>query len=258
MERRLLLVFLLGLFAFGCASTGDVTQVRQDVSTVYGEQTSYREKTDARLSRMEKDMKDLQKMIGTPDAGLRKQVVDMSLTDQSRDDKIKAILGRLDELEAQLRTYWEETKNEMKDLRKQITAPPEAAPAAPTKANAEGIYKQGFDAFQKGSYDNAVTLFAQFVKENPDSPLAPNAYYWMGESYMSGKNYEKAIVQFQEVVDKYPKSDKAGKAMLRQADAFSALGDKKSSTTLLKRVIELFPKSEEARLAERKLRGGAL
>ncbi|MGA2070446.1 MAG: hypothetical protein ABSG97_03780, partial [Sedimentisphaerales bacterium] len=151
-------------FLAGCEGYSDKSFYPKDVSTVYGEQTSYREKTDARLSRMEKDMKDLQKMIGTPDAGLRKQVVDMSLTDQSRDDKIKAILGRLDELEAQLRTYWEETKNEMKDLRKQTTAPPEAAPTAPTKANAEGIYKQGFDAFQKGSYDNAVTLFAQYVK----------------------------------------------------------------------------------------------
>ncbi len=258
MEKRLLPVFLLGLFAFGCASTEDVTQVRQDVSTVYGEQTSYRERTDARLSRMEKDMKDLQKTVGTPDVGLRKQVVDMSLSDQSRDDKIKAILGRLDELESQLRTYWEETKSEIREVRKQMTAPPETASTAPTKANAEGLYKQGFEAFQKGSYDNAVALFAQFVKENPDSPLAPNAYYWTGESYMSGKNYEKAIVQFQDVVDKFPKSDKAGKAMLRQAEAFSALGDKKSSTTLLRRVIELFPKSEEARLAERKLRGGAL
>ena len=162
---------------------------------------------------------------------------------------------RLDELESQLRAYWEETKNQIKDLRKQMTAPPpEAAPAAPTKPNAEGLYKQGFDAFQKGSYESAVTLFAQYVKENPDSPLAPNAYYWMGESYMSGKNYEKAIVQFQEVVDKFPKSDKAGKAMLRQAEAFSALGDKKSSTTLLKRVAELYPKSDEARIAERLLR----
>ncbi|HUJ69598.1 MAG TPA: tol-pal system protein YbgF [Syntrophorhabdales bacterium] len=258
MKKGLLPVFLLGLFVFGCASPGDVTQVRQDVSTVYDEQTSYKEKTDARISKIEKDIKDLQKMVGTPEAGLRKQVVDMSLSDQSRDDKVKAILGRLDELEAQLRTYWEETKTEMKDLRKQMTAPPEATGGTPPKADAEGVYKQAFDAFQKGSYDSAVTLFAQFVKENPDSPLAPNAYYWMGESYMSGKNYEKAIVQFQEVVDKFPKSDKAGKAMLRQAEAFSALGDKKSSTTLLKRVIELFPKSEEARLAERKLRSGGL
>jgi len=259
MKKGVLTLLLLGLFAFGCASPGDVTQVRQDVSTVYDEQTSYKEKTDARLSRIEKDIKDLQKMVGTPEMGLRKQVVDMSLSDQSRDDKIKAILGRLDELESQLRTYWEETKTEMKDLRKEMTPPPEATGSVtPPKANGEEVYKQAFDAFQKGSYDSAVTLFAQFVKENPDSPLAPNAYYWMGESYMSGKNYEKAIVQFQEVVDKFPKSDKVGKAMLRQAEAFSALGDKKSSTTLLKRVIELFPKSEEARLAERKLRSGGL
>lgn len=258
MGKRLLPLFLFGLIAFGCASPGDVTQVRQDVSTVYDEQTSYKEKTDARLARMEKDIKDLQKMVGTPEAGLRKQVVDMSLSDQSRDDKIKAILGRLDELESQLRTYWEETKTEMKDLQKQMAAPPEASQTAPARANAEGVYKQAFDAFQKGSFDQAIALFTDFVKENQDSPLTPNAYYWMGESYMSGKNYEKAIVQFQEVVDKFPKSDKAGKAMLRQAEAFSALGDKKSSTTLLKRVIELFPKSEEARLAERKLRSGGL
>ena len=258
MNGRFLPVLFLGLFAFGCASTEDVSQVRHDVSTVYGEQSTYIEKTDERLSKMEKDIKDLQKMVGTPEAGLRKQVADLSVSDQFRDDKIKAILGRLDELEAQLRTYWEETRTSLKDLQKEITAPPAAGPAAPPKAISEDIYKQGFDAFQKGSYDSAVSLFTQFVKENPDSPLAPNAYYWMGESFMSGKNYEKAIVQFQEVVDKFPKSDKAGKAMLRQAEAFSALGDKKSSTTLLKRVIELFPKSEEARLAERKLRGGAL
>ncbi len=257
MNKRFLPVLLLGLFAFGCASTEDVSQVRQDVTTVYSEQTSFRDRTDSRLAKMEKDMKDLQKMVGTPEAGLRKQVVDLSLSDQSRDDKIKAILGRLDELEAQLRTYWEETKTELKDLKKEREASA-ATQTAPLIANPEDLYKQGFDAFQKGSYENAVGQFTQFVKENPDSPLAPNAYYWMGESYMSEKNYEKAIVQFQQVVDKFPKSDKAGKAMLRQAEAFGALGDKKSSTTLLKRVIELFPKSEEARLAERKLRGGAL
>jgi tol-pal system protein YbgF len=261
MNKGFLPVLLLGLFAFGCASNEDVSQVRQDVTTVYSEQTSFRERTDSRLAKMEKDMKDLQKQVGTPEAGLRKQVVDLSLSDQSRDDKIKAILGRLDELEAQLRTYWEETKSELKDLRKEreATAAAQAqAQAAPPKANPEDVYKQGFDAFQKGSYENAIGQFTQFVKESPDSPLAPNAYYWMGESYMSEKNYEKAIVQFQQVVDKFPKSDKAGKAMLRQAEAFGALGDKKSSTTLLKRVMELFPKSEEARLAERKLRGGAL
>jgi len=128
---------------------------------------------------------------------------------------------------------------------------------AEPKMDAQDIYKQGFDAFQKGAYNDAALLFTRFLQENPESPLAPNAYYWTGESYMCQKNYEKAIVQFQQVVDKFPKSHKAGKALLRQAEAFGALGDKKRSTTLLKRIVELFPRSEEARLAERKLRGDA-
>ena len=266
MNARYLLLVLIALSSFGCASSGDVSQVRQDVSTVYTEQTSYRERTDARLSRLEKEIKELQEAIGTPDSGLRKQVVDMGLTDEARDEKIKTILGRLDELESQLRTYWDEVRGELKELKAaQVaaqtstqTAPQAQTPASPTKANPDELYKQGFDAFQKGGYNDAVPLFTQFVKENPDAPLVANAYYWMGESYMNLKNYEKAILQFQEIIERFPKSDKAAAAMLRQAEAFGSLGDKKSSTTLLRRVIELFPKSEEARLATRELRGSGL
>jgi tol-pal system protein YbgF len=244
--------------------------VRQDVSTVYSEQTSYRERTDARKAHLEKDMKTVEQAIGTPDSGLRKQVVDMSLTDEARDAKIKEILGRLDELESQLRTYWSEVRGELKDLKAaqqpaaqnpvqgpvQDQVQPQDQPAA--KTNTDDSYKRGFDAFQKGSYNEALPLFAQYVKENRDAPLVPNAYFWMGESYMNMKNYEKAILQFQDVIERFPKSDKAPKAMLRQAEAFAGLGDKKSSTTLLRRVVELYPKSEEARVATRELRGNGL
>jgi tol-pal system protein YbgF len=259
MNTKCLLLLLIALSAFGCASSGDVSQVRQDVTTVYSEQTNYRERTDARLSHVEKEMKDLQNAIGTPDTGLRKQIVDLSLTSEAQDEKIKTMLGRIDELESQLRTYWDELRGELKELKKAQAEATGPASTQPEKAeDPEEMYKQGFDAFQKGAYNDAIPLFAEFIKEKPDAPLVPNGYYWMGESYMNLKNYEKAILQFQEVVDRFPKSDKAGKAMLRQAEAFGNLGDKKSSTTLLKRVIELFPKSEEARLAERKLRGGSL
>ncbi len=255
---RLLVLFLVALAAYGCASSGDVSQVRQDVTTVYSEQTTFREKTDARLSRLEKDMRDLQKNLGSTDAGLRKQVADLSISAEARDDKIRQIYGRLDELESQLRTYWEEVKRELKDLRKQREAAVNAGPAPTPQVSPEEVYKQGFDAYQKGAYEEAAQVFARFLKQSPDAPLAPNAYFWMGESYMNLKDYEKAIVQFQELVDKFPKNDKASRAMLRQAEAFAALGDKKSSTTLLKRIVELFPKSEEARVADRRLRGGTL
>jgi tol-pal system protein YbgF len=257
-------LLLIALIALGCASSGDVSQVRQDVTAVYGEQTTYREKTDARLSRLEKDTKDLQRNLGSPDTGLRKQVVDLSLSAAARDEKIRSIYGRLDELESQLRSYWEEVKGELRALKDELRdlkrqreiANSGSAPAS--KTNPDELYKQGFDAYQKGAWEDAAQTFSRFVQQNPVAPLAPNAYFWTGESYMNLKNYEKAIVQFQELVDIFPNSDKAGRAMLRQAEAFGALGDKKSSTTLFKRVIELFPKSEEARVAERRLRGGTL
>ena len=251
---RVFPLLLIALFLFGCASSGEVSQVKQDVTSVYTEQTSYMEKTDTRLSHLEKEIKELQKAVGSPDSGLRREVVDLSVGSENRDEKIKAILGRLDELDSQLRAYWEDTKAQLRELKK--TGEETAGQGAGAKATPEDLYKQGFDAFQKGAYADAVPLFMQFVQQNPTAPLAPNAYFWMGESYMSQKVYEKAIVQFQEVIDKFPKSDKAAKAMLRQAQAFAAIGDKKSSTTVLKRVIELFPKTEEARLANRALRSG--
>ena len=254
----LLMSFFVLFSLFRCASSGDVSQVRQDVTTVYTEQTTYMEKTDARMAKLEKEMKGLEKIVGTPEEGLRKQVVDLSVAGEARDEKIKGILGKIDELESQLRTYWEEVRNELKELKRGTPEGLSSSSTGPTTGGPEDIYKQGFDAFQKGAYADGAALFARFVKENPASPLAPNAYYWMGECYMGLKDREKAIVQFQEVVEKFPKSEKAARAMLRQAEAFEALGDKKSSTTLLKKVIELFPKTEEGRLADRMLRGGTL
>ncbi len=256
---RFLPLLFIPLILLGCVSPQEVSQVREDVTSVYSEQTTYMKRTDQRLATLEKEINDLRKAVGTPEAGLRKEVVDLSLAGENRDEKIKSILGRIDELEAQLRTYWEEVKSELRDVRRgKDGGGGMTQSSTPAKGGAEDFYKQGFDAFQKGSYDNAIQIFTQFVKQNPDSPLAPNAYYWMGESYMNVKNYEKAIVQFQEVIDKFPKSEKAGRAMVRQAEGFGILGDKKSSTTLLKRVIELFPKTEEARMAERMLRGGGV
>jgi len=244
---RIVPLLLIALFLFGCASGGEVSQVKQDVTSIYTEQTNFQEKTDARLSNLER-------AVGSSDAGIRKQVVDLSVGNESRDEKIKTILGRLDELESQLHSYWEDTKAQLREMKKARAGT--ANQNGEAKGAPEDLYKQGFDAFQKGAYTDAVSLFTQFVQQNATEPLAPNASDWMGETYMSMKAYEKAIVQFQEVVDKFPKSDKAARAMLRQAEAFAAIGDKKSSTTALKRVIELFPKTEEARLANRALRSG--
>jgi tol-pal system protein YbgF len=262
--KRCLAFCLLFLAALGCASTSEVGDVRRDVTTVYQEFRSYKDSTDARMSKLEKDMSSFSQSVRSLEELTRKQFLDLSMSAESNDEKIKTILGKLDELDSQLRTYWGETKGELRELKGTRTGGaqpglqsknpvgPQGNPA--NRANYDELYKRAFDAFQKGQYEDSIRVFSDFVQNYPDTPLVPNARYWTGEAYMNLKDPEKAIVSFQEVIDKYPNSEKAPRALLRQAEAFGDLSDKKSSTTLLKRVIELYPKSDEARVAERLLR----
>jgi tol-pal system protein YbgF len=249
---KFLPLLLIALVLSGCATPAQISQVREDVTTVYSEQENYKTRTDKRITDLENEIQELRKSLGTPEEGLRKQVVDQSLAIENTNDRIKELLGRIDELQAQVNTYWEEVRQ----LKKGPGGSSPSSEAPPTNASSDALYKKGFDAFQQGAYNDATQLFEEFVKTYPKDSYVPNALYWLGESYMNLKDYEKAIVQFQDVVEKFPKSEKAARSMLRQAQAFVALGDKKSSTTLLKRVVELFPKSEEARVAQRMLRGG--
>lgn len=248
------LLVLLPLLV-GCASTADVGDVRRDVTTVYQEFRNYKNSTDARLARMEKEMATLSQSVRAVEDLNRKQFLDLSISLENKDDKIKSIMGKLEELESQLQKYWGETRGALKELKGGDSTPaPQRKTAALPRGNYDEAYRQAFDAFQKAQYQESIRAFSDFARSFPDTPLVPNAYYWMGEAYMSLKDQEKAILNFQEVIDKYPKSEKAPRALLRQAEAFGDIGDKKSSTTLLKRVVELYPKTDEARVAERLLR----
>jgi tol-pal system protein YbgF len=233
----------------GCATTDETSQLRRSIGSLQGELLQLKQETDTKLSAMSRE-----------NEATSKQVVNMYSSMESRDDKIKGLMGKIDELEYQLRTYWAETKSALSAAKK-----PDSKPAGQTTQEQkpgqqavdvkyEDMYKDAFEAFQKSQYDEAIKRFSAFIELYGSTPLVSNAYYWIGESYMNLKNYDKAILYFQETIDKYPKSEKAPRALLSQAEAFRLTNDKKSSITILKRVIELYPKTEEAIIAERRLR----
>lgn len=245
--QTLIISLLAVFFLTNCATSEETTRLARNISATDSEMNRLRNENDRRFSELARE-----------DENIRKQLVNLSTAVDDKNEKIKIIFGKLDELEYQLRTYFNELKNEINALKKPNTVSPGGSPVTqrPTVSNRdyETAYKDAFEAFQKKSYEEAIKKFSAFVEVHAGTPLAPNAMYWIGESYMSVKNYEKAILSFQELVDKYPKSEKVPRALLAQADAFNAVKDKKSSTTVLKKVIELFPKSEEAAIAERRLR----
>jgi tol-pal system protein YbgF len=95
--------------------------------------------------------------------------------------------------------------------------------------------------------------FQNYVTQFPDTSLAPNAHYWIGQIFYTRKDYRKAIETFDLVVQKYPKSDVVAKSLLQEGLAYHELGDKTRSRTFLRRVVQDYPFSEESKLAKNRL-----
>ncbi len=126
------------------------------------------------------------------------------------------------------------------------------ATAANEKTDKES-YEQVLAKFKDGKLEEAREGFAKFLEEYPGSDLAPNARYWLGETYYGQKDYKHAIDSYARVERDYPQSDKAPAAILKKGFAYLALKDRKQASTAFKRVITLYPKSTEAGKASDKL-----
>lgn len=121
------------------------------------------------------------------------------------------------------------------------------------KPKPDTLYETSLAYYNNEEYDQALNGFKSFLEAFPDSDLADNAHFWIGECFMALKEYEHAILAYQEVIIKYPKENKVPNAMLRQAVAWLEIGDKTSSKLLLNKVLKNYPDSPEAKIAEKKL-----
>lgn len=76
-------------------------------------------------------------------------------------------------------------------------------------------YQAAFDTLKSGQYVESARQFQDFLAQYPNGSYAPNALYWLGESYYVTQNYELAQQQFQALLQRYPTHDKASAALLK-------------------------------------------
>jgi tol-pal system protein YbgF len=133
---------------------------------------------------------------------------------------------------------------------------PTAAVVAAGGASAdseEKSYEQSLQAFKDGDLDGARKRFSEFLQRHPDSKLAGNAQYWLGECYYGAKDYGQAIAAFDRVHRFYPDNAKVPAALLKKGFAYVELNDRARASSALKQVVEAYPRSPEATKAKEKL-----
>ena len=140
-----------------------------------------------------------------------------------------------------------------------VEAPP-ASPQAPASGTSmagmdeRSAYNLAFDALKGGDYAESARRLRDFLDAFPSGQYAPNALYWLGESYYVTQNYALAGEQFQGLLDRYPTHDKAPGALLKLGLSHYGLRQYERADALLRQVATRYPGTDIARTAEDRLR----
>ena len=141
------------------------------------------------------------------------------------------------------------------------SAPAGAGAAAPGISNApdanagddKSSYQGAFNLLKDGQYDRAIAAFQKFLASYPDSSLADNGQYWLGEAFYVNKAYPEAQAAFQRVIDKYPQSRKIADALLKIGFCRYEMKQWDSARQVLGQVVARFSDTPAGRLAQQRL-----
>ncbi len=121
-------------------------------------------------------------------------------------------------------------------------------------ADERSSYAAAFDTLKGGRYAESARQFQAFLQQYPSGTYAPNALYWLGESYYVTQNYTLAQQQFQALLDRYPTHDKASGALLKVGLSQLGLKQYDAAQATLTQVTQRYPGTDAARTADDRLR----
>ncbi|MBD3287781.1 tetratricopeptide repeat protein [candidate division KSB1 bacterium] len=91
-------------------------------------------------------------------------------------------------------------------------------------------YDDALNYFHNGEYQIAATTFKRLLHENPNSPLADNCQYWIGECRFAQGKYYQAIVEFEKVF-MFNSTDKHDDAQIMMGLAYMKAGQVQQART---------------------------
>lgn len=139
----------------------------------------------------------------------------------------------------------------------------EAAPEAPAEAVKKPAsdpaaetreYEAALNLFRGNKIKEAAAAFDAFVKAHPDSTLAANAQYWLGNANYAQHDCKKAIEAHRVVVARWPQNPKAADSLVNIATCQQELGDTKGAKATLESVVSKYPDSSAAATAKQRIK----
>jgi tol-pal system protein YbgF len=120
---------------------------------------------------------------------------------------------------------------------------------APRKLMESVLFDTALGYCRDGQYKEAIVDFEFFLLCYPQSGLADDAQFWIGECYRAQHELEEAIAAYQRVIDGFPGGNRVPTAMLHQGFAYLKMDDRIDAKLVLGKLADELPMAKEAEIA---------
>jgi tol-pal system protein YbgF len=151
-----------------------------------------------------------------------------------------------------LNTRLDEVLNRFNQVSQRINTPPPAAGAAPS-GDPNQLYDQASQDLTQGRYTLALQGFRDYVQRFPNSDLADNAQYGIGECFFAQAKFDSASTEYGLVEARFPQGDKVPASLWKRALCAEKLNHNDDAHKILQDLVKRYPQSGEAQLAREKL-----
>ncbi len=123
-------------------------------------------------------------------------------------------------------------------------------PAQPVSEQVKNAYQAALAEFNSYHYNECISAMQNLIQSYPNSALAGNFQYWIGESYYGLKQYQQAISAFERVFN-YPAENKHDDAQIMIALSYLRLGQREKANSEFASFLETYTNSEYIPIARR-------
>ena len=136
--------------------------------------------------------------------------------------------------------------------------PPPSTHSSPkpavSSAATEKHYTDGMRLYHAKKYGDARHQLYQYLKDQPKGPKAPEARYYLADSFYQEGKFREAGVEFNKLRLQFPKSILAPAGLLRQALCYKNQQQLGTYRSTLKKLVKAYPNSPEAKEARKMLK----
>lgn len=160
---------------------------------------------------------------------------------QALQSTVSALTQKVDQLAVQQKTQAVAVQQAVAPLTKEAI-----------DAKADALYQTAYNDAMKKHYVVAIRHFNEYIRQYPKGKNIGDAYYWLGQLYLTQGSPDKATNQFRNAIN-YASSAKAPDAMLQLGVIYQTNGDSAHAKQMFQKLIKAYPKTAAAKSAQQHL-----